>query len=86
MNIALEQKPSACIVWVVLQETGTSVECPHYLFFGGSPGSRIPSLGDAMGRNPRSKTERPATRVIRKSRFTRLDSVVALYDALFDVA
>ena len=83
VNLGLSTKPSACVVWVVLRELKDAVPIEHILYFGSGPGQPIPPLGDHPGRNPRSKTLRPNTRVLPKSRFAKLGSVTHLYERLF---
>ncbi len=83
INVALSRKPSGCVVWVFLKESEGGIDVPHYLFFGGKPGQRLPDLGDTLGKNPRSKTARPNTRVVLKGQFKKLSTAEELFDQLF---
>ena len=86
VNAALESKPSPCIVWVLIKDTPTGLTARGYLFFGGAPGSRMPSLGEKTGRNPRSKTARPNIRVVPRSAFKPVPDGRALLVKLFGAA
>ena len=51
-----------------------------FLWFGGAPGERMPALGEIVARHTKpngmlKKADRPAHRVIAKSRFASLDSI-----------
>lgn len=90
VNSALCQKPGGCVV--VLERDEDQSACRvnlSYLFFGGAPGKPLPSLesfkigkhskGDATGK----KKERPAIRLVPKSRFDKLDNARVLVQRLF---
>ena len=90
VHTKLGEKPGGCVIWVIRHE------CPEsrrmrlsYRFFGGAAGERLPSLaefkvakhnkGDSTGK----KKERPAIRVIPKSRFQGIETTSELVDVLF---
>lgn len=87
INFSLSKKPSACVIWTRFDPI--SLELGPFLFFGGKPGDPIPSLvpfkiakhtkANAQG----VKLERPNIRTISRSHFSTLDSITALYSALF---
>ena len=87
VHLALESKPSGCVIWVRFEPQ--TLELGPFLWFGGRPGHQLPSLssypvakhtkGDSTG----FKAERPNLRVVRKSSFTRLDSIEEVIDRLF---
>lgn len=87
INISLAHKASGCVVWVYFNQT--NLELGPFLFFGGKPGSPLPSLknlkvarhtkGDADG----YKAERPNIRTINKGSFTCYKTINELYEALF---
>ncbi|WP_164103729.1 hypothetical protein [Candidatus Laterigemmans baculatus] len=90
VNIALADKPSGCIVWLVRHEDAASRRVRlSYLFFGSPPGQPLPSLsdfrigkhskGDATGK----KNERPSIRLVPKSRFVRIETTTELVQQLF---
>lgn len=90
VNIALADKPSGCVVWIVRHEDHDTRRMRlNYLFFGGEAGQRIPSLdglkvakhskGNAKG----FKAERKAIRVVPKSRFKSIAGMRALVETLF---
>jgi len=93
VNIKLAEKPSGCVVWLIFAEgvTPGRVEL-SYLFFGGHPREPLCSderlrtfkvathtKGDATGH----KAERPGSRVVPKSAFTKIDSTRELLERLF---
>lgn len=86
VHAALEGKPSACVVWVVLNDEDWSLG-PFY-FFGGVPGDPIPELGDKVAKHEKGdasgeKKERPMMRTVNKGNFRKLLSVEHLWEALF---
>ena len=89
VHVALENKPSACVVWVFLDVD--KWELGSFYFLGGKPGGRIGRLparvakstkGDSEG----NKKELPNFRMVNKGDFTKLDDVERLWDALFGSA
>jgi len=90
VNVALAEKPSGCVVWIVRQEDH---DCRRmklsYRFFGGMPGRPLPSLadfkvakhneGDASG----TKKERPNIRVVPKRHFEPVETTRELVERLF---
>jgi len=90
VHLNLGRKPSGCVVWT--QFDPDTLDLGPFLFFGGAPGSPLPSLeafrvarhtkGDKDG----VKAFRPNLREVPKGRFTALPSVEALFDALFGPA
>lgn len=90
INIALQEKPSGCVVWIIMGETenGNRVKL-RYRFFGSVPGGRLPSLrgfkvakhtkGDAKG----VKKERPAIRLVPKREFGEAMEIRDLLGKLF---
>ncbi len=90
VNTALARKPGGCIVWLLREDDRTAGRVNlTYLFFGGMPGEKLPTLegfkvgkhskGDATGK----KNERPAIRLIPKTRFTKIDTITGLIERLF---
>ncbi len=81
-QIALEAKPSACIVWTTYDPV--TLRPVAWRFFGEKPGERITPLGDRVACHSRGKkTWRPEHRVIRATRFKRIDDLEQLVDHLF---
>jgi hypothetical protein len=87
VHLGLEKKPSGCVVWVRFDEI--TMKLGPFLYFGGQPGKRIPSLSDfktakhTKGNAQGVKAERPNLKVIPKSQFKKLDSVEELVKYLF---
>lgn len=87
IQLALGDKPSGCVVWTFF--SGPDLQLGPFLFFGGEPGVKLPSLdchktskhtkGDSTGH----KSERPNLRVVPKGAFRTLDTIDDLWTALF---
>jgi hypothetical protein len=89
INTALSQKPSGCVVWIFFDEKTLALD--HFLFFGGDPGEKLPSLGDKASRHVKGnaegiKSERPSMRVVKKSACMRINTFYELYEKLFGIA
>jgi hypothetical protein len=85
INSTLENKSGACIVWIVLKRIHEIHRFEMtYLFFGGAKSDLpMPSLGEVVGMNPRSKTIRANTRVIKKNQFERISTTTELLNRMF---
>ncbi len=84
INVRLAEKPSGCVVWVVYSERPLEHRLDlSYLWFGAAPGLPLPDLGETVGRNPRSKTPGPATRVVPRAAFEPVPTTALLVDRLF---
>jgi hypothetical protein len=84
IQMKLAEKPGGCVVWVFYEEDpGTSRVLLTYKVFAGQPGEKLPELGTRVGRNPRSKTDRPTTREVAKSQFESVPDMSALFSRLF---
>lgn len=87
VHVALERKPSGCVVWVQFDDA--SLELGPFLFFGGPPGSALPDLSSfRVARHTKAnvegvKAERPNLRVVPKGRFESIPTVAKLADVLF---
>ena len=90
INIALAEKASGCVVWLLREEDEDTYRVKlRYLFFGNPPGEPLPSLeyfktakhtkGNAQG----VKKERPLIRQIPKSKFIELTGINELLGKLF---
>lgn len=90
INMALAQKPSGCVVWLIREEDESKNRVNlKYLYFGDVPGKPLPSLetfkiakhtkGDAQG----VKKERPLIRQAPKCRFIELSGINELLGELF---
>ena len=87
VNGRLAEKPGACVIWLVFQEFDRRVRLA-YLVLGGRPDQK-PDLGQKIGNHAKAnatgfKAEKPHTRVISKSRFTKLRTTGDLVSWLFD--
>jgi hypothetical protein len=92
VNVALGEKPSGCVVWLLRREDGKTRRISlDYLYFGRGPRERLPSLdgfkiatttkGDSTG----FKKDRPNVRVVPKSSFKPVGSTRELVGVLFGV-
>jgi hypothetical protein len=86
VNTALAMKPSGCVIWICFDDN--TMQLGPFLWFGGAPGIPLPDLGTQMGLQSRGnsggkKQQRPAMRVIRRSRFERVDNMEGLVGKLF---
>ena len=90
INMALAEKPSGCVVWLMREEDGSKNRVNlKYLYFGDAPGKPLPSLqtfkiakhtkGNAQG----VKKERPLIRRIPKNKFIELSGINELLEKLF---
>lgn len=87
VHLGLGDKPSGCVVWMRFDPV--SMELGPFLFFGSSPGAALPPLdafkvathtkGNAQG----VKRQRLGLRVVPVSKFATVESLPALYEALF---
>ena len=87
VQISLTEKPSGCVVWVLFNQD--SLELGPFLYFGGGPGEKLPSLdscrtakhtnGDSRG----VKAERHNHRIVNKGKFKRIDEIEGLWQHLF---
>ena len=89
-NIALADKPSGCVVWLLREEDENTCRVRlRFLFFGNPPGEPLPSIekfktakhtkGNAQG----VKKERPLIRQIPKNKFIELSGIKELLEKLF---
>ena len=89
VNDKLASKPGGCVVWLFYEVVNERIKL-KYLFFGKGPGER-PDLGYKRGKHSKAdakgvKKERPNTRVIGISKFTKLDGIDELVNVLFTPA
>ena len=87
LHLQLGKKESGCVVWI--QFDPESLDLGPFLWFGGGPGQKLPSLskfkvakhtkGDATGK----KAERPMIRVVPKSKFEKLSEIEEVLARLF---
>lgn len=87
VHLGLAGKPSGCVVWVHFD--ASTMELGPFLFFGDLPGKPLPSIDTfKVAKHTRGgadgvKKERPNIRLIPAFRFRKIDSIPALYEALF---
>jgi len=90
INMALSEKPSGCVVWLMREEDEDTCRVKlRYLFFGNPPGEPLPSLEyfktakHTKGNSKGIKKERPAIRQIPKSKFIEVSGIKELIEKLF---
>ena len=85
-GLKLMEKPSGCILWIVVTP---GLDLRSYLWFGGPPGEPLPDItGMKVAKHTKGnadgiKAERPNQRIVPRSRFERLDSLDTVLDRLF---
>jgi len=87
-HVKLLDRPSACILWIFF-DPDTLLLGPFF-WFGGAAGERIPSLGVKIARHTKpnamlEKADRPAHRVVPKSRFAKLETIDDVIQKLIGV-
>jgi len=90
VNIALAEKPSGCVVWILRNEDHKSCRMSlSYLFFGDTPGKPLPSMeGFVVARRPTPKKDgskplRQSIRLVPKGQFAVVPSTRKLVERLF---
>ena len=85
INLALAEKPSGCVVWVIREENlKTRRMSLRYRFFGGGPGEPLPAIPATRRRKAkRRQKERPNMRVINKGQFQCVRTTQHLLELLF---
>ena len=93
VHTSLAVKPSGCVVWIIRDEDPETRRMRlSYRFFGDLPGEPLPSLADfkvakhTKGNAAGEKKERPAIRVVPKSRFRAIGTTEELVGVLFGVS
>lgn len=88
IQTVLTHKPSGCVVWIKFDQHSMAIQ--QYLFFGGPPGSPLPSmehLRTARRTTPNAQGEKPERlghRVVPKSLFSPVSKIERLFELLFD--
>ena len=86
IGLKLGNTPCGCVIWIVISK---DLDLLSYLWFGGAPGERLPSL-DAMRTTKHTranaqgiKAEKPAHRIVPKGQFKSLATIDDVLHALF---
>ena len=89
INTRLAERPSGCVIWIGWERrSGSNRLQTEYRWFGGLPGEPLPDIGDVIAKHSKAnaqgvKLHRANIRVVRLSKFERLDGVGDLLDRLF---
>lgn len=90
VNVALAQKPSGCIIWLFRQEDVENRRMKlSYRYFGGPAGEPLPSIeGLQTAKHTKRdlagvRKERPAIKVVPRSKFVEIESTRDLVALLF---
>jgi hypothetical protein len=93
INVALAEKPSGCVVWIVRSEESSDCRMRlTYRFFGNDAGQPLPSLDEfktakhTKGNKDGVKAERPSIRVVPKGQFLTIDTTKELAKRLFGLS
>ena len=93
VNVALAEKPSGCVVWILRDENQHDHRMDlSFLFFGGDVGQPLPSLdGFQVARHTKGnkdgvKAERPSIRVVPRGQFIPIDTTTELVVRLFGLS
>ncbi|MBK6942945.1 MAG: hypothetical protein IPH13_22460 [Planctomycetes bacterium] len=86
INSALAKKPSGCVIVLVFDPE--TLELGPFYWFGGKPGRPLPDLGRSIARHSKGnakgvKALRPQIRVLKRSAFTKVESIAELAQSLF---
>lgn len=85
-SLKLMEKPSGCIVWIIVSPT---LELVSYLWFGNAPDRQLPDISGfpvarhSKGTSMGQKNERPMHRVIAKGKFEKIASLDHILEKLF---
>jgi hypothetical protein len=86
ISLKLAEKPSGCVIWMVVTP---DLLVDHYLWFGSPPGVPFPDIsGYAVTKHSKGnaggvKLERPNHRIIPRGQFDRLNTLDAVLERLF---
>jgi hypothetical protein len=86
VSLKLMEKPSGCVIWIILTP---ELHLQSYLWLGGPPGKPLPNIRDmkvakhTKGNAKGVKTARPNFRIVPRSQFEQLKTLDALLRRLF---
>ncbi|MBI2234762.1 MAG: hypothetical protein HYU57_07265 [Micavibrio aeruginosavorus] len=87
INVSLFKKPSGCVVWIKFDKDALALG--PYLFFGGSPGEKLPDLSEfKTAKHTKAnaegiKAERSNHKIVPVGKFRKVDSIDNLVSLLF---
>lgn len=85
VSLRLAEKPSGCVVWIIVDD---DLNFQEYLWFGGAGGSTLPNISDlkvvkhTKGNALGVKNERLGHRVVKQSSFARMKDMDELLECL----
>jgi hypothetical protein len=86
VSLKLMEKPSGCVIWIVVTP---DLDLKSYLWFGGPPGGPPPDIRDmrvakhTKGNAEGTKLERPNHRLVPRGLFEKLDTLDVVPHRLF---
>jgi hypothetical protein len=86
INMRLAEKPSGCVIWIVVNP---DLSFDSYLWFGGLPGQPLPDISGfkvtkhTKGNAEGIKLERPNHRIIPRGSFERITKLDVLLERMF---
>ena len=89
VNLKLLKKPSGCVIWVYFNKD--SLDLGSFYYYGPKAGMPLTSLGEKIAKHVKGdkdgfKAERPNIRVLSRGEFTKIPTILEIYDELFDGA
>ena len=86
ISMKLKEKPSGCVIWIVVTP---ELRFDHYLWFGSPPGKPLPDISSyaitkhTKGNADGVKLERVGHRIVPRGHFDRLQSIDSVLEKLF---
>lgn len=86
IGVKLLEKPSGCVIWIVVK---SDLTLDSFLWLGGEPGEQLPDISDlkvakhTKGNAEGAKIERPNHRIVPRGKFERLNTLDQVLERLF---
>lgn len=86
ISLKLMEKPSGCVIWIVVTP---DLDLDSFLWFGGPPGQPLPDIREfqvtkhSKGNAEGTKSERPNHRIVPRGKFEQLPTLDAVLTRLF---
>jgi len=86
IGMKLLEKPSGCVIWIVVK---SDLTLDSFLWLGGEPGEPLPDISDlkiakhTKGNAEGAKIERPNHRIVPRGKFEKLNTLDQVLERLF---